>query len=100
MCAAFSFSQTLTIILFQQKIITFPTSAALLHEMKQSLWEISAQVSEHAVVALVMTDELLILPDTEVAAVSRNIQDLFFSPFLAFVSAVLLGSAPPFGKLV
>lgn len=50
--------------------------------------------------ALVMTDELLILPDTEVAAVSRNIQDLFFSPFLAFVSVALLGSAPPFGKLV
>lgn len=49
--------------------------------MKQSLWEISAQVSEHAVVALVMTDELLILPDTKVAAVSRNIQDLFLALF-------------------
>lgn len=81
MCAAFSFSQTSTIILVQQKILTFPTSAALLHEIKQSLWEISAQLSEHAVVALVMTDELLILPDTEVAAVSRNIQDLFLALF-------------------
>lgn len=50
--------------------------------MKQSLWEISAQVSEHTGVALVMTDELLTLPDTEVAAVSRNIQDSVFKLYL------------------
>lgn len=58
--------------------LTFPPQLLSCMKWNNLFEKYPLRVSEHTDVALVMTDKLLILPDTEVAAVSQNIQDNFF----------------------
>lgn len=80
---------------WSNKIPSFFISPALPNDTKQSFEEFSAQLGAHTAVRLMMTDEFLIPPDTEVTAASRNTAGPFFSFWQCW-----LCSAHPFGKLV